>query len=65
VKHKVDWGPGYRWFHCESCEHMWDEKSRDCQSPSISTCPKCNEITSPYGWEKHYEWPTDQSGNLI
>lgn len=63
--HKKDWGPGYRWFHCESCGHMFDEKSRDCQSLSASSCPECSEMVDSYGYETHYEWETDKSGNLV
>lgn len=62
-QHKVDWGPGYRFFKCE-CGHEWKSKSRDCQSPSIEDCEKCHELVSPDGYEEHYEWPTDHSGNL-
>ena len=63
-KHKVDWGPGFRLFICD-CEHIWDEKSRHCQSLSVSSCPECDEIVSPIGYDEHYEWETDPSGNLI
>jgi len=65
MKHKTDWGPGYRFFKCEECLNEWQDKSRDCASPSGESCPECNEFVSPYGNEKHYEWPTDKSGNLI
>ena len=41
--------PGYRWFHCESCDHLWDEWCRDYQTPSISDCPLCHETWMPYG----------------
>lgn len=65
MKRLVDWGPGFRFFECTYCENEWSEKSRDCQSMSISDCPKCNEIVEPYHYETHYEWPVDESGNLI
>lgn len=65
MKHLKDWGPGYRLFICEDCLHEWKEKSRDCTSPSISVCPECNEVVSPYCREPHYEWPTDGHGNLL
>lgn len=64
MKHKVDWGPGYRFFICEECGFDWKEQSRDCTSLSGSSCPECNEFTHPYGNEKHYEWDTDDGGNL-
>jgi len=64
-KHKVTWGPGYRFFECEDCGHQWKERSRDCTSPSLSDCPECHEICYPNGNEKHYEWETDGSGNLL
>lgn len=61
--HKKDWCPGYRFFRCD-CGYQWDDRSRDCQSPSGDSCPKCHEFCSPDGYETHYEWETDQSGNL-
>lgn len=70
--HKVDWGPGYRFFECEDCGHQWKEESRHCQSPSSEPCrmfmeDQCENYNGvyPHGHEKHYEWPTDESGNLI
>lgn len=63
--HKKDWGPGYTFYKC-SCGHEWQEKSRHCESPSGSDCPKClEEFVHPSGFERHYEWPTDGAGNLI
>jgi hypothetical protein len=71
--HKKDWGPGYRFFKCDECGHEWTSKSRDWTSPSLELCPiseqdydKCSHGIGCYeGGEPHYEWPTDQSGNLI
>lgn len=60
-----DWGPGYRFFECEGCEHNWKSKSRDCTSPSIESCPSCFDVSSPTHYEPHYEWPTDKFGNLL
>lgn len=71
MKYKVDWGPGYRNFKCDACGHKWQEISRDCTSFSSEPCPndKCEDsyggLVSPSGYEPHYEWPTDSSGNLI
>jgi len=56
---------GYRFFHCEDCENYWKEKSRDCESPSDESCPKCGELSHPFNSEKHPEWPVDKSGNLV
>ena len=65
MKHKIDWGPGYRLFVCNGCRHQWKEKSRDCQSPSGEQCPNCeDEFVHPHSHEPHYEWPTDGSGNV-
>lgn len=64
MKHKVDWGPGYRGFVCEECGHAWRERSRHCESPSSDTCPNCRADAWPASYERHYEWETDQSGNL-
>jgi hypothetical protein len=64
-KHKVDWGPGYRFFKCETCNKEWAEKSRDCMSPSSSACMTCHNPETPTGFEKHFEWETDRFGNLI
>jgi hypothetical protein len=65
MKHKVDWGPGYRIFVCEECGTQWREKSRHCQSPSLSPCPVCRADCFDPRAEPHYEWPTDESANLI
>lgn len=64
MKHKVDWGPGWRFSHCEECDHRWQEFSRHCQSPSTSFCSLCYENWQPIAFEEHYEWETDISGNL-
>ena len=65
-KHKVDWGPGYRFFYCEECGTEWKDVSRDCTSPSGDTCinQECQEFCHPIGYEPHYDWETDQFGNL-
>lgn len=56
---------GYRFFSCDECGTHWNEKSRDCRSPSGDICPKCGEINYPWDSEKHPEWPVDKSGNLL
>jgi hypothetical protein len=59
--------PGYRFFRCDEedgCKHEWKEACRDARTPSISSCPKCNEVASPHDYEEHPEWPTE-NGNLI
>ena len=71
MKHKKDWGPGYRFFKCDECGHEWTSKSRDWTSPSSESCPKMVDTDHSYGegyyegGEPHYEWPTDMHGNLI
>lgn len=65
LQHKVDWGPGFQYFHCSTCGNRWREKSRYCESPSEGVCPNCNDRCPPRSYERHYEWPTDRSGNLI
>jgi hypothetical protein len=65
---KRTFGPGYRFFRCEDdeeCGHEWKDKSRDCQSFSGDDCPACGGWTSPFAHEFHYEWATDQFGNLV
>ena len=63
-KHKVDWGPGYRFFRCE-CGSNYKRETRDCTSSSGEICILCGEFTYPVEFEKHYYWPTDRSGNLL
>jgi hypothetical protein len=72
MKHKKDWGPGFRLFRCVACGHTWKEVCRDCTSLSSSMCPNIEthdthdiHSATPYGHEKHYDWPTDSYGNLI
>jgi hypothetical protein len=71
MKHKKDWGPGYRYFKCEECGHEWREPSRDCTSMSGEPCSneECTDIfcslIMPHKIEPHYEWPTDPFGNLL
>ena len=31
--------PGYRYFECEDCGHVWREYCRDHMTPSVSDCP--------------------------
>lgn len=57
--------PGYRFFSCNECGTHWNEKSRDCRSPSGDICPKCGEFSHPFNNEEHPEWPVDKSGNLV
>jgi hypothetical protein len=57
--------PGYRFFHCDDCNHTWREKCRDVLTPSQSGCEKCCELCDPCGWASHPEWPVDKHGNLI
>jgi NAD-dependent SIR2 family protein deacetylase len=65
MKWGVDWGPGWSYYHCEECGNKFSEKSRDCTSPSGTSCPNCHGFTNPIGNEMHLEWPVDQSKNLI
>lgn len=65
MKHKADWGPGWRMFQCEDCGHEFRERSRHCESPSLDVCPACRAECWPTGFERHYEWPTDLAGNLL
>jgi hypothetical protein len=65
--------PGFKFYRCEECGHEWTEKSRDCKSPSMSTCPYFNDdwdrhvtgVGQVTGREEHPEWTVDRSGNLI
>jgi hypothetical protein len=61
----VDWGPGWTYFHCEECGNRWSEKSRDCTSPSGSSCKNCAEPCRPKEYEMHLEWPVDPQKNLL
>ena len=63
--HKQDWGPGFRYFKCEECNHEFKEATRHCESMSLETCPKCRSDVFPGKIERHYEWPTDKNGNLL
>jgi len=65
LRHKKDWGPGFRIFKCSECQHKWREVCRDCVSTADLPCPECKENCYPIGYEKHYEWETDELGNLI
>lgn len=64
MKHKIDWGPGIRFFHCEECNLDFQYPTRHCESPSKDFCPRCCEDCEPLSFERHYEWETDKSGNL-
>lgn len=57
--------PGCRLFECWDCGKEWEERSRDCHSPFVSTCPDCWSDNQPHTCEEHPEWPVDKSGNLI
>lgn len=56
---------GYRFFSCEECGLNWNERTRDCESPSDEACPDCNELNHPNDSEQHPEWVVDKSGNLV
>lgn len=56
--------PGYRYFKCEECKHEFKFKTRDSSTPSLDSCPLCNEDCFPYKAEEHPEWLTDIFGNL-
>lgn len=56
---------GWRFFHCEDCEHRWKESTRDWRSPSGECCPRCNECWSPYHGESDESLAVDRMGNLV
>lgn len=56
--------PGYKYFCCPECHHMWDSATRDVDSPSGDACPRCDHFTSAHGRHAHPEWKVDESGNL-
>lgn len=58
-------GQGWRYFHCEDCEHRWKEATRDYKSPSGENCPRCGEWWFPYFSEADDSLKVDASGNLI
>jgi CspA family cold shock protein len=62
--HKKTWGPGYRIFKCQFCSARWIEVSNNCTDDSPSVCKKCDELQYPVGYEKRFEWETDEMGNL-
>lgn len=55
---------GIRSFACSNCSHKWDEASRDHRSPSVETCPNCDEETSPCDSLPAPWLKTDDMGNL-
>lgn len=57
--------PGIRFFECFDCGISYEEKTRDCFSPSVESCPNCFADNAPFKNEQHPEWPLDKSGNLI
>lgn len=57
--------PGYRFFKCDTCGNEWRERSRDCETMSISDCIGCGSLVTPVDYEAHPEWPTDKFGNLV
>lgn len=65
MKWGKDWGPGWRYFHCEECGYKFSEKCRDCTSPSGSICKNCHQQVSPVDYEMHLEWPVDAHKNLL
>ena len=56
---------GWRFFHCEACEHRWKEASRDWRSPSGANCPRCGEWWFPYHGEADASLSVDNMGNLV
>jgi hypothetical protein len=56
--------PGWRYFKCPKCKTKWRESCRDYQTHSISDCPKCNEVASPYQAVQDPDILTDDYGNL-
>lgn len=56
---------GWRFFHCEDCEHRWKEATRDWRSPSGENCPRCGEWWFPYHGEADASLPVDDMGNLL
>lgn len=42
--------PGMRWFHCEECDHMWDEHCRDAETLSGSICPRFIKMECEAFW---------------
>lgn len=63
--------PGYKFYKCPYCGMKWEERSRDCHSPSGVDCDReCCKILGPMfcypsGYEEHPEWDVDMSGNLV
>ena len=57
--------PGIRFFECFDCGLTYEEKTRDCFSPSVESCPNCFADNQPFKKEEHPEWPVDKSGNLV
>lgn len=55
---------GWRFFHCQECEHRWKWPSRDALSPSGENCPRCDEWCYPYNSEIDATIPCDNMGNL-
>lgn len=56
---------GWRYFSCDDCKHTWREATRDCTSPSMDVCPKCQEQCFPHSSEIDLSIPHDALGNLI
>lgn len=71
MMHLKDRGPGFRLFKCDTCGVKWKDTSRDCTSFSSEPCPneECDDqganLVSPHGYEPRFNWPTDDSGNLL
>ena len=65
--------PGWRHFKCTDCGHEWREASRDCQSLSVSGCPKADYGSIPHvmglgeviDFTPRPDWELDESGNLL
>ncbi|RJQ27070.1 hypothetical protein C4577_01990 [Candidatus Parcubacteria bacterium] len=55
---------GWRKFYCEDCKFVFEEATRDYQTPSLSLCPKCSEEVFPISGREDLTLPIDRFGNL-
>jgi len=62
--------PGYRTFKCKDCGLNWRERTRDCHTPSLTSCPNFGEVDHPEnfgevfpepGQEEHPEWKENET----